>query len=108
MSPERSRILNFFKKLFSRRSDSSLFWVYVQCDHCGEKLHTHVNLHHDLSIRYGATEKDDVYFTRKRIIGRDRCFKPIEIELTFDSQRRLVDRQIQGGQFISLDEFPEG
>jgi hypothetical protein len=28
------------------------------------------------------------------------CFQRIEVELTFDENRKLVDRQIQGGVFV--------
>ena len=85
--------------------DSSDYWVYVKCDQCGEKLRTRVNLYNDLSIQYSETEGSNTYFCRKTIIGSERCFFPIEIELTFDQQRNLVDRTIQGGQFISEAEF---
>ena len=100
--------MSFLKKLFSPRNDPPFYWIYVQCDQCGEMLRTHVNLHNDLSIRYGESERDNAYFTRKRIIGSHRCFRPIDVELTFDSKRNLLDQQIQGGRFISEEEFNAG
>ncbi|NIM94954.1 MAG: hypothetical protein GTO18_14730 [Anaerolineales bacterium] len=101
--------MSFLKNLFSRssteESDSNLYYFYVQCDRCSEKIRAHVDMRNDLSIRYGDQESDDVYFTRKRIIGSQRCFTPIEVEMTFDSRRRLFDQQITGGQFITEEEF---
>ena len=85
--------------------DSSAYWLYVKCDQCGEKLRARVNLHNDLSIHYSETAGSYTYFCRKAIIGSERCFFPIEIELTFDHQRNLKDSKIQGGQFISEAEF---
>lgn len=85
-----------------------MYWVYVLCNRCNEKLRTTVNLSNDLSIRYGESDADDTYFTRKTIIGRDLCFQPIEVELTFDRKRNLIDRQIQGGRFITEEEYEQG
>lgn len=102
--------MNLLRKLIDQIraasvDDSSAYWVYVKCDQCGEKLRTRVNLYNDLSIHYSATDGSNTYFCRKAIIGSELCFFPIEIELTFDHQRNLVDSKIQGGQFISEAEF---
>ena len=102
--------MNFLKNLFSNlmassRKESHLYWVYVECGQCNEKLRIHVDLRNDLSIQYGETDKDDTYFTRKRIIGSTGCFTPIDVELTFNKDRRLVDQQITGGRFISEEEY---
>ncbi len=102
--------MGFFKKIndffsSSRSGDASAYWLYIQCDHCGEKIKTRVNLNNDLSIRYAEKDKGDTYFCRKMIIGNQRCYRPIEVEMTFDRNKKLLDRQIKGGQFISEDEF---
>ncbi len=102
--------LSFLKDLYSRLTsgggkDAHLYWVYVRCNRCQEKIRFHVDLRNDLSIQYGETEKDDVYFTRKRVIGSQGCFNAIDVELTFDRDRRLIDQQITGGQFISQEEY---
>ena len=103
--------MNFLKKLGKLLSASPdktpAYWLYVQCNHCGEKIKTRVNLYNDLSIRYGENNEEDSYFCRKVIIGTERCYRPIEVELTFDRNRKLKDQQITGGQFISKDEFSE-
>jgi hypothetical protein len=62
-------------------------------------------MHNDLSIQYGETDKDNVYFVHKQLLGRERCFKPIDVELTFDNRRNLIDRQMSGGLFIPAEEF---
>ena len=99
-------ILRRLKDLFtSAAEDRSAYWVYVQCDDCGEKLHTRINLYNDLSIRYADLENETTYFCRKTLIGSEQCFRPIEVELTFDEQRNLIDKKIEGGQFISEEEY---
>ena len=102
--------MSFLKDLFSRFTaggpkDAHLYWVYVQCDRCQEKIRFHVDMRNDLSIQYGESEKEDVYFTRKRVIGRQGCFQAIDVELTFDRDRRLVNQQITGGRFISEETY---
>lgn len=102
--------MNLLGKLIDRiraagENDSSAYWLFIKCDHCGEKLRTRVDLYNDLSIHYSETAGGNTYFCRKAIIGSERCFFPIEVELTFSQQRSLVNKQIQGGQFISEAEF---
>ena len=67
-----------------------------------------MDLRNDLSIQYGETEKEDIYFTRKRVIGRQGCFQAMDVELTFDKDRRLLDKQISGGRFISEEAYNAG
>lgn len=81
--------------------DDNALWVYVRCAKCGEPLRTRVDLHNDLS----PTEEEAGYFTRKTIIGGKRCFNPVEVEITFDENRRPIDRTIQGGTFIAPDDY---
>lgn len=106
----RSVVVNWRKKLASlfapkRARDTHGYWLYVQCDRCGEKIRTRVDLRNDLSVRYGQTDQDTTRFCRKTIIGSGRCFQKIEVELTFDAHRQLIDRHIRGGNFISEEEY---
>ncbi|KPK94969.1 MAG: hypothetical protein AMJ88_02410 [Anaerolineae bacterium SM23_ 63] len=89
----------------SAADDKSVYWVFVRCDDCSEKLQTRINLYNDLSVQYDDTEDKTTYFCRKTLIGSEQCFRPIEVELTFDEQRKLIDKRIQGGQFISEEEY---
>jgi hypothetical protein len=38
-------------------------------------------------------------------VGSKRCFQPIEVELTFDANRKVIAREITGGQFITEEEY---
>jgi len=99
--------VNFLKRLsglFAGRaqdSEDSSFWIAVQCDHCAEVIRTRIDLINDLSAEYGEGESVTTYFCRKVLIGRQRCFRPIEVMLTFDANRKLIDRQITGGKFVA-------
>jgi len=89
----------------STQTDPNAYWVYVQCQRCGEKLRGRVDLRNDLSPNYDSQDSSMTYFCRKVIIGEQRCFQPIEVELTFDRQRKVIDSQISGGKFITQEAF---
>jgi hypothetical protein len=42
------------------------------------------------------------FFCRKVLIGEQHCFHPVEVELKFDAKRKLVERNITGGEFVNL------
>lgn len=86
-------------------SDHRSYWVYLRCARCGEPLRARIDLHNDLSVEYGDRNAEDRFFVRKQVIGSGICFQSIEIELTFDLQRSLIDRSITGGEFISQEEY---
>jgi hypothetical protein len=97
--------MSFLKKitqLFSFPSSSGVntLMVHVRCGKCGEIIQSRINLNNDLSIEYGETEKDTRYFCRKVLIGEGRCYQPIEVSLTFDQNRSIIDRKIKGGAYV--------
>jgi hypothetical protein len=57
-----------------------------------------VDLNNDLSVEY--EEGGDVYYARKTLMGVNRCFQRIEVELKFTSARELLERNITGGEFV--------
>ncbi len=96
--------MSFLKKLSAglRGTPSAgsreLYPVTVRCRRCGETLSIAINLSNDLSQDY----ERDVFYVRKLISGSgaNRCFQQIEVQLTFDAQKRLLEREISGGIFI--------
>lgn len=88
------------------REDTDALWVYVRCGHCGELIGTRINLRYDLSFQYDESGQPRGYYVRKVLIGGKRgCFQPVEVRLTFDVNRRLVKREISGGEFITAEEY---
>jgi hypothetical protein len=79
-------------------SPRDLYPVTVRCRRCGELLTITINLSNDLSQDY----ERDVFFVRKLISGggANRCFQTVEVQLTFDANKRLLDREISGGVFV--------
>ncbi|MEA3349374.1 MAG: hypothetical protein U9Q82_01990 [Chloroflexota bacterium] len=100
--------MSLWKKItsfFTASHFDKVYWFYVHCDHCGEVLKARVDMSNDLSVRYGERKTDDTYFCRRVIIGSNRCYQPIEVELTFGSKRELLDRQISGGEFVDEEAY---
>jgi hypothetical protein len=84
----------------AKTSADTGYWIAARCRHCGETVRTRVNLGNDLSLDYGEDVEGVKYLCRKTLMGDQGCFQRIEVELFFDSQKRLVDRRITGGEFV--------
>jgi len=103
--------MGFLKKLQSvftapSSTDKRILWVYVQCDKCGEVLQGRVDLYNDLSIQDAGESAG--YFCRKVLIGSQRCYQPMEVELTFDKNRKLTNQEIKGGKFATEANYLAG
>lgn len=96
-------LLEALKSMFATDAAQagSAYWLYVRSRRCKELIKTRVDLRNDLSQR-----DEGGYFTRKVLVGNNsRCFERVEVTLIFDDQRRLVDQQISGGEFLSAEAF---
>jgi hypothetical protein len=97
--------MSFLKKLFgggdsnqpSGAGDEG-FFVYVQCDDCGAKVRLRVHKQHDLS------RTDDGYEWVKTIVD-SKCFRPMRTVVHFDGNFRMTDAELDGGHYISREEY---
>lgn len=98
--------MKFIKKFFApsaspkKKSIGKFLIITGQCARCGEIIQTRVDLENDLSAEYGEKDSETTYFCRKMLIGKKNCYAPIEVELTFDHRRQIIDRTIKGGNFV--------
>ena len=93
--------MNLLQKLFGGSSASPQKHDYtfsVKCLRCGEIIEGRVDLDNDLSVEY--EEGGDVYYARKVLMGENKCFQRMEVELKFTSSRELLEQHITGGEFI--------
>lgn len=93
--------MNFLQKLFGSspaKPDKKYYTFSVKCKRCGETIEGRVDLDNDLSVEY--EEGGDIYHARKLLMGENRCFQRIEVELKFTANRELIEKQITGGEFI--------
>jgi len=100
-------VVSVLKRFFLQAEDGIRDYpIRVRSRRCGEILETHIDLHNDLAARYDDRGKVTGYYVRKVLqgSGKNRCFDSVEIELTFDARRQLIDKQIHGGEFVVEEE----
>ena len=68
----------------------------VKCRRCGEIIEGRVDLDNDLSL----SDEGDTYIVRKGLVGANRCFQQIEVEMTFTPARTLIERSVTAGTFV--------
>ena len=90
----------FLKNLFNStpsKPEKRYHTFNVKCNRCGEIIAGRIDLDNNLSLN----DEGNGYIVRKGLIGGNRCFQQIEVELTFDSKRQLIDQSITGGEFTN-------
>lgn len=86
------------KIFFPPRPASRYFTFQVKCKRCGELLSGRVDLYNDPSLDYEGDKT--TYLCRKVIMGSGHCYQQVEVTFKFDENRRLLDRQVVGGDFV--------
>ncbi|RPH57304.1 MAG: hypothetical protein EHM81_11770 [Chloroflexi bacterium] len=98
--------MGFLKKLFgglAAKPEKRYFIFQVKCKRCGEIIAGRVDLDNDLSVEY---ESDgDVYHVRKVLMGTGGkyCYQQVEVGLKFNKDRKLLETQVSGGEFVEND-----
>lgn len=93
--------MNFLKKFFSgnnQQTSQRYYQFAVQCDRCGEVVHGRVDMNNDLSVDY--EQSSPVFRVRKLLVGENRCFQRMEVELKFTEGRQLLEKYVSGGKFL--------
>lgn len=76
-----------------------ILWLYVQCERCGTPVAVRVNLYNDPSV-----DDEGGYILRKAVMD-NKCYRLMEAELHLDAGRHIKQQTIQGGKFISKQEY---
>lgn len=76
--------------------------LYVECSRCKARVHVRLDPRHDLS-----QAEDGGYFVRKEIMD-SKCFQLMAAEITLDSRYRIQAREVEGGRFLTQEEFDAG
>jgi hypothetical protein len=74
-------------------------YYYVRCDRCKETLRFRVDPYWDLGTADGGG-----FVVTKHIMGQ-KCFRTIEVTLTFDDRREESERSISGGSFVTAADY---
>ena len=102
-------ILRQLKRLLgggSAESHDDGIYVYVRCHRCGDRVRVRLNPQADLQQEFGEQQGVSGYAVRKMVVDQ-RCFRPIEVTMRFDNARREVARDIQGGAFLTREEYEQ-
>ena len=90
----------------SRSSDNAIYY-YVKCSRCEEKIRVRIDRGNDLAQEYDdGGDNPSGYAATKGIVGK-KCFRVIHVSVKFDRSRRESSRSIEGGDFITEEEFAE-
>lgn len=73
--------------------------IYVECGRCKARVHVRLDTRHDLS-----RQEDGNYYVRKEIMD-SKCFRLMIAELALDSAFRIQRQGIEGGRFLTKEEF---
>ncbi len=97
--------LDKLRKLFVGSADGQLrdpdgIYFYVKCKKCGAPVRIRADKHHDLHRDY----ERGGYTLRKEIMD-GACFSLIYATLHFDEVYRIVEQEIEGGTFITWEEY---
>ncbi|HXZ43997.1 MAG TPA: hypothetical protein VEH53_04150 [archaeon] len=98
-------LLDNLRSLFSSRPSAradDAIHIYVECGRCKSRVHVRLDKRHDLSREEGGG-----YFVRKEIMD-SKCFRMMTAEIAFDAGYRIQSQEMQGGRFISKQEFDAG
>jgi hypothetical protein len=99
--------MNFLRRLFGGSSPSDgAIHLYVRCARCGAPVHVRVDPRNDLAIEYGEEDDAASYRLIKEIMD-SRCFRLMRADIEYDRSRREINRQIEGGTFISKEEYDQ-
>jgi hypothetical protein len=93
--------MNLLQKLFggTPKPAQRNYVFSVKCRRCGEIISGRVDLNNDLSVEYETG--GDVFFACKVLMGENRCFQRIEVELKFNASRDLLEQHVTGGEFVA-------
>lgn len=87
--------------------DPNAYWIYAQCQRCGEPLKARVNLMNEPS----AADDGEGWVVRKGLIGAgaNRCFQTVEVTLKLDARKRnVIESTVVGGKLITEEEYETG
>lgn len=100
-------IFNAFKSLFSPgRGDATAdaYWLYVQCNKCGEAIRIRINKTWDLAQEFGDDEQVSGYTLHKEILGQ-KCPQLIYVRQELDVHYRVQHQEVTNGRFLTQEEY---
>ena len=100
--------MEIIRRIFggSKPASDGAIHLYVRCNRCGAGVHVRVDPRNDLVNEYSDDDETAGYRLTKEIMD-SRCFKLMRAEIEYDRARREINRQIEGGTFITQEEYAQ-
>ncbi len=95
-----NNIWRFFRGSEKSAADDAGLYIYVKCGKCGAPVRIRADKEHDLQQDYDG----DGFIYRKEVMD-SRCYKLFHFTLTFDGAYNIIEREIEGGEFITEEEY---
>jgi len=80
-------------------------YFYVRCERCGDRVRVRLNPQAELQQEFGDSGDSIGGYSVRKVVVDQRCFRPIEVRLHFDAARRERSREIEGGSFLTREQF---
>jgi len=80
--------------------DPDGIYLYIKCGRCGAPVRVRADKRHDLHRDYDSGG----LILRKEVMDGT-CFSLIQTTTRFDAGFKIIDQQIDGGEFISWEEY---
>lgn len=100
--------MDFFRKLFgggggaSQAGDKVGLYFYVRPTGCQEIVRVRIDSNNDLSL----SDDNTTYVVHKVVRGSDyKCNRSAELDLSFDSSRRLQSKEVTGGTLVTKEDY---
>jgi len=90
----------------SLASGGSSLSLVVRCEECGELIAVRIDKDRELQAEYDEATggaRPTQYLLRKEIVGAD-CQNLISFTIRLDAELRVVERGIEGGEFIEPEQ----
>jgi hypothetical protein len=96
--------MGLLKRLFGagESHDRDALWLYVRCDYCGQKLKIRVDRRFDLRHDF---ERGGYKLDKEIMDGT--CFSLMMARLCFDAGQRILSQELEGGTFLTREEFEQ-
>jgi hypothetical protein len=91
--------MDFFRGLFGGGSRDDGVYLYVKCNKCAEITRVRISRSSEMRQLFEESDGRSGYAVRKVVVD-SKCFRPIEVNLIYDSGRREVSRDVDGGQIV--------
>ena len=99
-------MMRFLRALFGAGAPAAdeAIHLYVRCAHCGTIVHVRVDPRNELLLEFDDSGMPAGYRLAKEVMDA-RCFRLMRADIQYDRTRRERDRSIDGGTFVTREEY---